>query len=419
MTNSSHPSLKVILIGAGVRGTHLTQQLSDVSYNIKIVGVVEPNDARRLSFSQAHRIPSYAQFMSWEAFFDSDLSCDAAIIATMDNQHTEPALACLKRGCHILIEKPLSDSYNGCIQIHEAQKKSGLVVSVCHTLRYMEAFRKIKQIVEDGVLGRLIHVEHIEAIGHLRFAHNYVRGRWAKEEDNTFLLLHKCCHDIDFIAWIVSSPCHRVSSFGSLSYFIPSNAPFGSGKRCLDDCRIQDKCFYSALRLYSKDDLTGRVQDLGESQTPESRLSAIKNGPFGACVWHASNNVVDHQVVSMEFANGITATCTVSGYSSTHGRRTRVQGTKGELLFDEASSSIVIQQFAESHPIHINFDKPASYHPEDKDIVEIWLSSIHSSFSQNILVDSQEALKTHAIVFAAERSRKEKRTVEISELVKN
>lgn len=418
MTKSSFPPIKIILIGAGLRGTHLTQQLADCPYNAQLVGVVEPNDYRRSSFALKYGIPSSAQFTSWKAFFDSNLSCDAAIIATMDNQHTEPALACLERGCHILIEKPLSDSYKGCIQINEAQNKSGLVVSVCHTLRYMEAFQKIKQIVEAGVLGHLVHVDHMEAIGHLRFAHNYVRGRWAKEENNTFLLLHKCCHDIDIIAWIINSPCNRVSSFGSLLYFTPSNAPSGSGKRCLDDCQIQDKCLYSALHLYGKDDLTGRIQDLGESQSHESRLSAIKNGPFGACVWHASNNVVDHQVVSMEFVNGVTATCTMSGYSATHGRRTRIQGTKGELLFDEASSSIVIQHFSNPNPTCIKLDRPTSYHPEDKDIVDTWLASIHSPSSRNIMVNSQEALKSHAIVFAAELSRIEKRIIEISELLK-
>jgi len=98
-----------------------------------------------------------------------NLAFDAAIIATMDNQHAGPALACLRRGCHILIEKPLADTFEDCLLIEKAQRETGLVVSVCHTLRYMDAFRRIKQIVADGVLGRLIHIEHMAAVGHLRF----------------------------------------------------------------------------------------------------------------------------------------------------------------------------------------------------------------------------------------------------------
>jgi len=377
--------------------------------------VAEPNDERRMLFSQEYGIKDAGQFTSWQALSDSSLTCDAVIIATMDNQHTDPALTCLRRGCHVLIEKPLSDTLEGCRLIEHTQMETGLVVSVCHTLRYMDAFRRIKQIVTDGVLGRLVHVEHMEAIGHLRFTHNYVRGRWAKEKNNTFLLLHKCSHDVDFVAWLVEQACVRVSSFGSLEYFIPSNAPTGSGKRCLADCRIRDACPYSALRLYVDGDLTGRIQDLGNPQTRETRLEAVKYGPFGACVWHAGNDVVDHQVVSMEFASGTTATCTMSGYSATHGRRTRLQGTKGELFFDEAADSITINRFTEPDPEYIQTHRTDSYHPEDKDIVENWLSAVCNPSEKNVIVNAQEALRTHAIVFAAELSRKEKRVVEMSE----
>jgi len=397
-----------------VRGSHLAQQLASCAEANQVVAVAEPDDERRRSFAQTHGLTNGAQFASWEALCESSLEFDAALIATMDNQHTGPALACLRRGCHLLIEKPLADTFEDCLLIEKTQRQTGLVVSVCHTLRYMDAFRRIKQIVADGVLGRLIHVEHMEAIGHLRFTHNYVRGRWAKEENSTFLLLHKCSHDVDFVAWLVDEACLRVSSFGCLGYFNPSNAPEGSGKRCLDDCQIRDTCPYSALRLYVDEDLTGRIQDLGDTHTQETRLEAVRHGPFGVCVWRAANDAVDHQVVSMEFASGTTATCTLSGYSATHGRRTRLQGTKGELLFDEATDRITIRNFAESEPQCIHVQRPDSYHPEDREIVENWLAGIRNS-SAAVAVDAREALRTHAIVFAAERSRREKRTVELSE----
>jgi len=313
-----------------------------------------------------------------------------------------------------LVEKPLADKIEDCRLIAQTQQETGLVVSVCHTLRYMDAFRKLKEIVTSGVLGRLMHVDHMEAIGHLRFTHNYVRGRWAREANNTFLLLHKCSHDIDFVAWLMDKPCTHVSSFGCLGYFHPSSAPEGSGRRCVDDCRIQSTCPYSALRLYVDGDLTGRMQDLGDTATREARLEAVKRGPFGVCVWRAGNDVVDHQVVSMEFEGGSTATCTMTGYSATHGRRTRLQGTMGELLFDEAEGSITIGKFSGSEPEIIRLPPPDSYHPEDREIVADWLAAIRNPHA-DVAVNAEEAMKTHAIVFAAERSREERRTVEMSE----
>lgn len=406
-------AVRVAVMAAGVRGSHLALQVASCAQAARVVAVAEPQDARRTEFARAHGLDLPAQFASWEDLCRSDVAFDAAIVATMDNQHAAPVLACLRRGCHVLVEKPLADHFWDCLLIEEAQRKTGLVVSVCHTLRYMDAFRRIKRIVADGVLGSLIHMEHMEAIGHWRFVHNYVRGRWAREAGNTFLLLHKCSHDIDFLAWLADEPCIRVSSFGSLSYFTPSHAPAGSGTRCLDDCRICDLCPYSALRLYVDGDLTGRIQDLGNIHSREARLEAVRRGPFGACVWRAGNNVVDHQTVSMEFSSGMTATCTLSGYSATHGRRTRLQGTLGELLFEEAEGLITIKKFSGSGTKSIRVPPSSSYHPEDHEIVEHWLGAIRDS-SKGVAVNAQEAVKTHAIIFAAEQSRKEKRTVELS-----
>ncbi len=407
--------LRIAVIGAGVRGTSLARHLSSSEFSSEIVAVAEPDEERRNNFAQNYSLPDHAKFTSWQAFIDSSTMCDAVIIATMDNQHTGPAVACLRRGCHLLIEKPLADTFEECRIIEKTQSETKLVVSVCHTLRYMDAFRRIKQIIEDGILGKLIHIEHMEAIDHMRFTHNYVRGRWSKEINNTFLLLHKCCHDVDFLTWLANEECARVSSFGSLTYFTPSNAPVGSGKRCLENCQIVDSCPYSALRIYVDANLSGRLQDLGKVTTREDRLEAIRNGPFGRCVWQADNDVVDHQVVSMEFANGTTATCTMSGYSAKHGRVSRIQGTKGELFFDEAADTITIREFSESGQEHIHVQRLDAYHPEDKEIVDNWLSRIYDPFSKRMTVDANEALRSLAVVFAAELSRTEKRTVEMEE----
>jgi predicted dehydrogenase len=412
--NSKNP-VRIAVIGAGVRGTSLIRKLSSSEFPTQVVAVAEPDLNRRTSFAQEYVLPEDVQFPSWQAFVDSELYSDAVIIATMDNQHTGPAVACLQRGCHILIEKPLADTFSGCQSIVTTQREAGLVVSVCHTLRFMDAFRRIKQVIDDGVLGQLIHIEHMEAIGHYRFTHNYVRGRWSREENNAFLLLHKCCHDLDFLAWLIGCQCSRVSSFGSLKYFAPSNAPVGSGKRCLQDCQIVESCPYSALRVYVDANLTDRLTDLGKTNTRQDRLEAVRHGPFGVCVWQAGNNVVDHQVVSMEFTNGTTVTCTLSGYAAFHGRRTTIQGTRAELIFSEADYSITIKRFSESEPEHIDLPRINAYHPEDQEIVDNWLSKIFDPFSKRMNVDASEAMRTLAIVFAAERSRNTGRIVEMAE----
>ncbi|MBP7274774.1 MAG: Gfo/Idh/MocA family oxidoreductase [Kiritimatiellae bacterium] len=402
-------------IAAGVRGSHLAAQLGAGPHSARIVAVAEPRADRREAFAARHGIPVAARFESWEDLCARGPEFDAAIIATMDNQHTGPVLACLGLGRHVLVEKPLADTMDGARRIVREQRQSGRIVAVCHTLRHMSAFRKVQDIVAGGALGRVIHAEHMEAIGHLRFTHNYVRGRWAREAGNTSLLLHKCSHDIDFLAWLIGAPCLRVSSFGCLAHFKPECAPPGAALRCLDGCRRLDTCPYSAVRLYVDNDLTGRLEDLGGARTREERREAVRQGPFGVCVWHAGNDVVDHQIVSMKFDGGIIATCAMTGYSASHGRRTRLQGDEGELLFDEAAETITIRRFSSGDAEVIHAPRPGAYHPEDRGIVAEWLSAIRDA-SRGVTVDAGEAARTLALVLAAEQSRRENRTVEMSEV---
>ena len=414
MSNHSNIPLRIAIIGAGVRGTSLARKLSSSEFPSIVVAVAEPDGEKRRTFAEEFNLPGNATFNGWDDLTKELDTCDAAIIATLDNQHTGPAVACLNREWHILLEKPLADSFEDCSLIVKTQKARNRVVAVCHTLRFMDGFRKVKEIVESGTIGQLIHIEHMEAIGHFRFAHNYVRGRWAQERKNTFLLLHKCSHDIDYINWLFKEPCQRVSSFGSLKYFTSVNAPDGSTHRCIDGCSFIDKCPYSAIRIYVNGPLDEwPARDISKVHLQEEHMNAIRHGPYGFCVWHAGNDVVDHQVVMMEFKGGATATCTLSGYSASNGRRIRLQGTHGEMLFDEAAGIISVKRFSSQSDEIIKVVAPASYHPEDKDIVNNWISSIISSSS--VAVDAREALRTHAVVFAAEISRKENRTVEMTE----
>jgi len=410
--------LAIAVIGAGVRGTSLARKVVTSGMDAVIAAVAEPDQIKREKFAEEFNIPLSCIYKGWEELMADPGRFDAAIIATLDNQHTGPALGSLGNGWHILIEKPLADTFEDCLRIVNLQKEKKTVIAVCHTLRFMEGYRMLKELLLEGVAGNLVHVEHMEAISNFRFAHNYVRGRWAQEKLNTFLLLHKCSHDIDYINWLFSEKCIRVSSFGSLKFFTTDNAPEGSTIRCTDGCSLSDTCPYSALKIYVNGSLEEwPARDIAVTHSKESHLDAVRNGPYGLCVWHAENDVVDHQTVMMEFEGGATATCTLTGFSATNGRRIRLQGTKGEILFDESNGTISIREFHGSRNEIMKLPQATSYHPEDQDIVNEWLSSVLTN--STVTVNAAEALRTHAVVFAAEMSRREKRTVEMNELLHN
>ena len=119
--------------------------------------------------------------------------------------------------------------------------------------------------------------------------------------------MQKSCHDMDILLWLVGSNCKKISSFGNLSYFRKENAPKGAAARCLD-CPCADECRFDGKKAYLPIKGAWPATVLTEDQTEEGILKALREGPYGRCVFDCDNNVCDNQVTDIEFENGVTAT---------------------------------------------------------------------------------------------------------------
>jgi len=405
--------IEVAIIGAGARGATFARLIAELEHLGKVVAVAEPRDDVRAAFVSQYGLPSANVFASWEAFFAAPRLCDAVVIATMDRDHVGPAVAALERGYHLLLEKPMATTLEDCRAIEAAREAAGVIASVCHSLRYHRGFAEVKRVVDEGRIGDIVTIDQLEQVGYWHYAHSYVRGNWAREDQSTFMLMAKSCHDIDFISYLVGLPCQRVSSFGSLTYFNLEHAPAGSTARCTDGCAVEMTCPFSAPQLYNDGPLRDWLP-LPPSQaaapTREARLSALRTGPYGRCVWRSDNDVVDHQVVIMEFAGGVTATFTMTGFTQQLARRIRVHGTRGELTFEEGGDSpgdrLVLTTFG-GNVEHITVVPEAGTHGGgDRRVVGHFLAAIASGDRSLILSDVTASLASHTIVFAAERARR-------------
>src|SRR5699024_10457938 len=109
------------------------------------------------------------------------------------------------------------------------------------------------------------------------------------------------------------------------------------GRRCLVDCEIENICEYSAKKNYIEQGNWGwyawrGLQHLGEEPTVEQKIESLKtDNPYGRCVWHSDNDVVDHQSVIIEFENGTTVSHNMVGGTSKPCRTIHIIGTKGEI----------------------------------------------------------------------------------------
>ncbi len=330
---------KVIVIGAGNRGQTYTNIMAEMPDKYKVVGVAEPIDNRRNYIMEKHGCEDKYCFTTWEHILDIPKFADIAIISTMDQLHFAPAMKALELGYDLLLEKPVAPTPEECGEIYKQAVKYGRKVMVCHVLRYTPFFMQLKDIIDSDTVGRVMSIEHTEAVGNIHQSHSFVRGNWGNSKRATFMLLQKCCHDIDILQWLIGKDCSKLSSFGSLTYFTEENAPDGAPERCLEGCPIYDTCPYNSVKLYydDKDNSWFRTTSTKKvAPTDEDVMEALKTTQYGKCVFRCDNDVVDHQVVNMEFADKTTVNMTMNAFNR-GGRYTHIMGTKGELWADMRS----------------------------------------------------------------------------------
>jgi len=420
-----YPPLTVAVLGAGHRGRAYAGQMALFSTRFKILAVAETNHQRRSDFAQCHQIADTLVFDSAEALLARPRLADVLIVALMDQDHVGAAVAALRSGYHVLLEKPMATTLADCELIERTQRETGRTLMVCHVLRYHLVNQKVKALLDAGTIGRIVNIDHVEALDPVFFASMFVRGQWNNEQTSTFFLMAKCCHDIDLISWFAGEKCRRVSSFGSLSYFVKASEPPGATDRCTQGCLAEPECPFSALKIHlngspaynpqiqysaaANDVDAHRVYNssLGCGDSREEILQALNAGPFGRCVYRSDNTAVDRQIVSMEFDAGIVATFTVTAFNAAINQRfTRIHGTGGVMTCDYKGNWIEVRKFPSN--TYERIDLPviqAGHGGADKLIVQA-LSQALSGQGTDPLTSAQKSLETHRIVFAAETARK-------------
>ncbi|MBA3708516.1 MAG: Gfo/Idh/MocA family oxidoreductase [Planctomycetes bacterium] len=402
-----------IVLGGGGRGNLFSTWIHEHPDVGRVVAVAEPDAGKRARIAERHGIARDRQFERWEDALAIPKFADAVINTTMDRLHCPAALAALGKGYHMLLEKPMATSIDDCVAIDQARRASGRIVSVCHTMRYSPAYAEVKRMLDSGAIGRLVSFDQVEGVGAVHQSHSFVRGNWGNTGRSTFMLLAKSCHDIDILSWLVGKPCRRVTSFGELSHFNQANAPAGAPARCTDGCPHEATCTYAAQKIYLGDDL-GWAEHAGVRGTRVERIEALKSSPYGRCVYRCDNDVVDHQVVAMDFEGGVSGTFTMTAFAPGN-RDLRLHGTEAALYLDLEANRIEIFRFRDNARQVIDIPPQSGSHGGlDNNIMVNFVHALRTDSAAAVLTGTAESLESHRIVFAAETSRKEKRMVELT-----
>lgn len=404
--------VKVAILGLGSRGATTYGDYLITLNDVKISAICDIDKDKLNFYQNKYHVEKKDCFLNSEDFFKAGKLADILIIATMDQDHYSQAMKALDLKYHLLLEKPIALNLKQCLDIENKALKNNLYVVVCHVLRYSLFYKKIKEIVNSKILGNIININTTENVGYWHQAHSFVRGNWNNSNKTSPMILQKCCHDFDILNWIIDKKPLNVSSFGSLSLFKKENAPKDSSNYCYD-CKIQNNCPYNAVKYYV--DSIKNDKDLGWpydvvvlNPTKDKVLAAIKNGPYGRCVYKCDNNVVDHQIVNIQYEDNITVTHTMCAFSKDCYRDIKIFATRGDLIANTLNNTIIYHTFVDNKEFVIDVSKLTNdlsgHMGGDKLMINELLKLINKETSQ---LDSsiEKSVLSHVIAFAAEESR--------------
>jgi predicted dehydrogenase len=418
--------LSAVLVGLGHRtllyGSYALQHPDEM----KVVGVADPDAGRRARAAEIFGLSADQCFCTSEDLSQRPAFADVAINGTMDRQHVPTTLPLLAAGYDVLLEKPISPSREGLFQLCEAVQRTGRKLMVCHVLRYAPFYVAIRERILAGEIGNILHVRTDEMVSYHHMAVGFVRGKWRRRDGSNPMLMSKCCHDLDLICWMKSGQRPtRVTSQGSLTYFRSENAPPGAGTRCLTDCEIEADCPYSARKHYVDQDLwrfyAWEPIEHIENPTLAQKLASLRtDNPYGRCVWHCDNDVVDHQAVTIEFDDGCIAAHNMVGAVSRPCRKMHLIGTLGEIEGTMEEGRFVVRhpdaraghEYSEEW---IEVDVSSQMHGGgDLRLVKDFAAVVRGEPASISSTDISDSIYGHLIAYAADDAMRQHRTVEIS-----
>ncbi len=395
--------MKIAIIGTGSRGINAFGKTFAEHKDCEVVALCDPNPVR---MEQAAKTISGEQnlYTDLQEMLDKE-QLDACVITSPDCYHEENAVTVLNSGVNCLIDKPLATTVDGCKNIIKAAEAAGKIAMIGFNLRHTAVLKRLKQLVQDGVLGRVFMIENREFYDGGR---TYM-SRWnRKYEISGGLWIHKGSHDFDVFNWLLDFPKPaKVSAFAGIDVLNPNNLPFETkegieaGPTCAK-CAYRDVC----------PDVYNPPAELGWGDDAADVDGYHKD----VCMYLSEKNTHDNGFAIVEYENGVKAMhmeCFVTPISD---RRYTIVGTRGQAEVSLHERTILIRPRWSAETIMHNIPEETGGHGgADPHLAQAFIDAIQGK-EENTSTTEHGLLST-AIGQAAELSRRENRTVFMNELL--
>ena len=211
--------VKIAVIGAGAMGAAHARDISGME-NTHLAGVCDIDPVRAAQIAALYDVKPYTNYLD---LLEQEKP-QAVVIATPHYAHTPLSIACLERGVHVLVEKPLAVHVNDAQKMIAAYEKArqlfpGLVFAIMFQQRTYSYWRKVKDLLDQGQLGRLVRATWIITDwfrAQIYYDHGGWRATWKGEGGG--VLLNQCPHNLDLYQWFFGLP-RRVTGFAAIGKY--------------------------------------------------------------------------------------------------------------------------------------------------------------------------------------------------------
>lgn len=319
---------KIGVIGAGARGETFARSLYKGTPRAELCGICDIDEDRLRKFCEYCELRGAQTFTDPAAFF-GQRDMDAVIVTTPDFTHREVALQAIAARKHFYLEKPIEVTVERARDIVRAAKGSGVRSLIGFNMRLGAIYVRLKEIVDSGILGQIVHIEGLEQLASDHSA-SFMRRYHRRRARSGGLINTKSSHDMDMLQWLIGHQhrLRRVSAFGGCNVFKPQKAP----ARYCHECPQVDSCRYK--------DGAGFVFPAFGEQPIHHRDRAIYGGDL--CVYTDDKDICDNMSVIFEWDSGIRGNFNLQLFQAQGTRLTKIWGENG--LLETRDGRIIVRE---------------------------------------------------------------------------
>ncbi|PRX28279.1 putative dehydrogenase [Orenia metallireducens] len=321
--------MRYAIIGTGSRSSMYYEALvknEEISKENELVALMDLNQSRMdyVNKTLGLNLPTYQPYQ-FEEMLETE-KIEGIVVTTKDSHHHEYIIKGLKKGLKVITEKPMTTNEEKCQEIIDTMEETGNDLIVTFNYRYSPYRSKVKELIQDGVIGDLTLVEFHWFLDTTHGADYY--RRWHGEKRNSgSLWVHKSTHHFDLVNWWLDAKPEEVFAFGEKRFYKPET--FQYRLRC-KTCDVADDCkFY--LDMSSSKKLTGLYLE-----------AEAEDGYFrDRCVFSPEINIWDTRALTVKYDNSALLSYSLNNYAPYEGYKVAFVGTKGRIEQDVIEASYI------------------------------------------------------------------------------